>query len=142
MGFLDSSVVKESTFNAGDPGSIPGLERFTVEGKKLPTQVFWPGELHGLYSPWGHKESERTERLSLFGGFPGSSVSKESACDAGDGGLIPGLGRLPEEGNDNLLQYSCLENPMDRGAWQATDHGVTRAGHDLETKPPRYIYLF
>ena len=40
------------------------------------------------------------------------------------------------EGNGNLLQYSCLENPMDRGAWQATVHGVTRVGHDLVTKPP------
>ena len=84
MGFLDSLVGKESACNAGDSSSIPGLERSTVEGKKLPTRVFRPGELHGLYSPWGHKESERTEWLSLLGGFSGSSVSKESACNAGD----------------------------------------------------------
>ena len=51
-------------------------------------------------------------------------------------GLIPGLGRSPGEGNGNPLQYSCLENPMDRGAWRATVHGVTRVGHDLVTKPP------
>ena len=51
-------------------------------------------------------------------------------------GLITGSGRSPGEGNDNLLQYSCLENPMDRGAWQATVHGVTMVGHDLVTKPP------
>ena len=50
-------------------------------------------------------------------GFPRSSVSKESACNAGDPGSIPGLGRSPGEGNGNPLQYSCLENPMDRGAW-------------------------
>ena len=50
--------------------------------------------------------------------------SKESACNAGDVGLIPGSGRSPREGNGNPLQYSCLENPMDRGAWQATVHGV------------------
>ena len=50
-------------------------------------------------------------------GFPHSSVGKESACNAGDPGLIPGLERCPGEGNGNPLQYSCLENPMDRGAW-------------------------
>ena len=60
-------------------------------------------------------------------GFPGGSESKESACNAGDPGSIPGLGRSPGEGNDNLLQYSCLENPMDRGAWQATVHGVAKS---------------
>ena len=49
-------------------------------------------------------------------GFPHSSVSKESACNAGDPSLIPGSGRYPGEGNGNPLQYSCLENPMDRGA--------------------------
>ena len=53
---------------------------------------------------------------------PGGSVGKESACNALDLGLIPGSGISPEEGNGNLLQYSCLENPMDRGAWQATVH--------------------
>ena len=52
-------------------------------------------------------------------GFPRSSVGKKSACNAGDPGLIPGLGGFPKEGNGNPLQYSCLENPMDRGAWQA-----------------------
>ena len=51
-------------------------------------------------------------------------MGKESACNAGDLGLIPGLGRSPGEGNDNPFQYSCLENPMDRGAWQTTVHGV------------------
>ena len=50
-------------------------------------------------------------------GFLGDSNGKESACNEGDLGLIPGLGRSPGEGNDNPLQFSCLENPMDRGAW-------------------------
>ena len=68
--------------------------------------------------------------------FPCSSVGKESACNAEDPGSIPGSGRSPGEGNGNPLQYSCLENPMDRGAWQATVHGVARVGHDLATKPP------
>ena len=69
--------------------------------------------------------------------FPYSSVGKESACSAGNPGLIPGLGRSPGEGNGNPLQYSCLENPMDRGAWQATVHEITRVGQDLATKPPQ-----
>jgi len=55
---------------------------------------------------------------------------------AGDPSSIPGLGRSPGEGNDNPLQYSCLENPKDREDWQATFHGVTRVGHNLMTKPP------
>ena len=69
-------------------------------------------------------------------GFRRSSVGKESACDARDCSSIPGLERSPGEGNGSPLQYSCLENPMDKGAWQATVSGVTRVGHDLATKPP------
>ena len=56
-------------------------------------------------------------------GLPCSSDGKESLCNVGDPGSIPGSGRFPGEGNGNLLQYSCLENPMDRGAWQTTVHG-------------------
>ena len=52
---------------------------------------------------------------------------KKSACNAGDPGLIPGSGRFPGEGNGYPLQYSCLENPVDRGAWQATVHGVMKS---------------
>ena len=63
-------------------------------------------------------------------------MGKESACNAGDQGSIPGLGRSSGEGNGNPLWYSCLENPMNRGAWQATDHAVARVGHDLATKSP------
>ena len=59
-------------------------------------------------------------------GFPGGSVVKESASNAGDVGLIPGLGRPPGEGNGTPLQYSCLENSMDRGPRQATVHGVAK----------------
>ena len=57
-------------------------------------------------------------------GFPGSADSEESDSSAGDPGLIPGWGRSPREGKGYPLQYSCLGNPMDRGAWQATVHGV------------------
>ena len=63
---------------------------------------------------------------AVFGGFPSGSESKESACNAGDLGSIPWLRRSPGEGNGNLLQYSCRENPMDRGAWRATVYGVTK----------------
>ena len=59
-------------------------------------------------------------------GFPGGSAGKESACNAGDQGLIPGLGRSPGEGNGNPFQYPCLENPMDRGAWWAIVHQATK----------------
>ena len=60
-------------------------------------------------------------------GFPGGSDGKEPACSAGDLGSIPGSGRCPREGNGNPLQYSCLENPMDREAWQTTVHGITKS---------------
>ena len=59
-------------------------------------------------------------------GFPGGSVVRNLPANAGDVGLIPGLGRSPGEGNGNLLQYSCLGNPVDRGAWWVTVHGVTK----------------
>ena len=59
---------------------------------------------------------------------------KESACQAGDMGLIPGLGRPPGEGNSNPLQYSCPRNHKDRGGWRATVHGGRKMSHDLATK--------
>ena len=59
-------------------------------------------------------------------GFPDGSVDKESACNAEDLDSIPGLGRSLEEGNDKPLQHSCLENPLDKGAWQAMVHGFTK----------------
>ena len=65
--------------------------------------------------------------MNLELGSPGDSDSEESACNAGDLGSILGSGRSPAEGNSNPLQYSCLGNPMDRGAWHATVHGVTKS---------------
>ena len=64
--------------------------------------------------------------LATNGGFRGGSDGKEVACDAGDPGVIPGLGKSPGEGLGNPLQYSCLENPMDRGAWQVKVHRVMK----------------
>ena len=63
--------------------------------------------------------------------FPGGSESRESACNSRDQSWIPGSGRFPEEGNGNPLQYSCLENPMDGGAWcRLLPMGLQRVGHD------------
>ena len=63
-------------------------------------------------------------------GFPGGSDGEDSACNVGDWGFHPGLGRSPREGNASPLQYSRLENSMDRGAWQATIYGVQKVRHD------------
>ena len=64
--------------------------------------------------------------MCLISGFPGGLVVKNLPTNAGDVGLIPGLGRLPGEGNGNPLQFFCLGNLMDRGAWQAIVHGVAK----------------
>ena len=139
LGFPGGSAGKASTCSAGDLGLIPGLGRFPCRRERRPPPVFWPGEFHGLDGSWGHTESVTTERASLsldaYYGFPGSSDGKESDCNA-ELGSIPGSGRSPAEGNGNSFQYSCLENPMDRGAWQATVCGIARVGHDLATTPP------
>ena len=98
---------------------------------RLPTPVFWPGEFHGLYSPWGLKESDMTEQLSHTHTYTGSFnfvyhydevcgivwasqlvlVVKKLPANAGDMGLILGSGRFPGGGHDNPVQYACLENP-------------------------------
>ena len=71
------------------------------------------------------RRGQHTEVSFTF--TPGGSDSEEPACSAGDLGSGPGLGRSPGGGHGNTLQYSCLENPMDRRAWQATIHGVTKS---------------
>ena len=74
---------------------------------------------------------------------PGGSDGKESAGSAGDAGWIPGSGRSPGGGSGNPLQYSCLENPMDRGAWRGTNAtGSQRIEHDLVTKTLSHIPRF
>ena len=79
------------------------------------------------YSPWGHKGSDTTERLSFLFPFTFKWLhGEESPAKVGNAGSIPGSGRSPGEGNGNSLQYSCLGNPMDVGAWQATVHGVAK----------------
>ena len=71
-------------------------------------------------------------------------MGKESACNAGNEGLIAGLGRSPGGGYGNPLQYSCLENSMDRGAWRATVHGVAKSQTELSTHahPSRWVLKF
>ena len=81
--------------------------------------------------------TNETEKNALckqkIGGFPGDSAVKNPPANARDLGLIPGSGRSSGEGNGNPLQYSCLGNPMDRGAWWATVHRITRIRYDLLT---------
>ena len=78
--------------------------------------------------------------LHSLPGFPGSSEGKASACNEGDPGSIPGSGRSPGEGNGTPLQYSCLENPMDGGAWWAAVHGV--AGSRTRLSDFTFTFLF
>jgi len=68
------------------------------------------------------------------------SGKKNPSANAGDTGSVPGSGRSPGEGHGNPLQYSCLGNPMHRGAWQATVYGVTRVRHNLATKQQQQKY--
>ena len=94
----------------------------------------WWATVHGV------AKSDTTEQLTLSlsfylcKAFPGGSVGEESACNAGVPCLIPGLEGSPGEGNSNPLQYSCLRNPMDRGAWQTTVNGVEKPRQNLATK--------
>ena len=88
------------------------------------TQDLDPGSLH---LPALHTVGLMSWEQALSTSFPGGSDGQESACNAGDTGSIPGSGRSPGGGNGNSLQYSCLENPMDRGAWRATVHGVAKS---------------
>ena len=71
----------------------------------------------------------------------GSEV-KASACNVGDLGSIPGSGRSPGEGNGNPLQYSCLENPIDRGAWWATVHGVAKSRTQLSNFTSLHMHMY
>ena len=120
--------------SAGDPGSIPELGRSPGEGNGNPIQYSclenpkdggaWQATVHGV--------AKSLTRLSdftftfLLAGFPGGSISKESACNTRDLGVIPGSGSFLGEGNGNPIQYSCLGNPMDIGVWWATVYGVTK----------------
>ena len=89
---------------------------------------------HLWHRYWRHHCPSTLQSLLETWGFPGGSDGKESAYNAGDLGFISGLGRSSGGGHGNPLQYSGLENPMDRGAWQAIVHGSQRVGHQWVTK--------
>ena len=88
-----------------------------------------------------HFSSPLSNTLTFCRGFPDGSDGEESACSAGDLGLIAGLERFPGEGNGNLLQHSCLGNPMDRGAWQVTICVILRVKCKLVTKAHTHHHL-
>ena len=105
--------------------AFPGLRFWALRSHK---------DRHSFEIPASPVSPEHTRLLAVTLGFPGGSDSKESACNAGDLGLIPGSGRSPGEGNGYPLRYSCLENSVDRGAWWATVHRGAKIGHDWVTK--------
>ena len=123
-GFPGSSAGKKSACKAGDLGSIRGLRKSTGEGIGNPLQYSWaflvaqlaknpPAMQETLVQFLGQEDPWRRDRLPtpVFVGFPGGSDDKESTCNAGALGSIPGLGRSPGGGHGNPLQYSCPENP-------------------------------
>ena len=137
-GFPGGSDSKASAYNVGDPGSIPGfnpwVRKISWRRKWQPTPVFLPGKSHGRenlvgYSPWDRRVGHNWSDLAAAAC---STVGKESACSAGYLGSSPGSGRSPGEGTGNPFHYSCLENPMERWAWQAIAHGVARVRHDSD----------
>ena len=117
VGFPCGSAGKESACHDGDLGSIPGLGRPPGEGKGYPLQY---SGLENSMDCVAHGVAKSQAWLSNF-----HSDSKESACNIEDLGLIPGLGRSPGEGKGYPLQYSCLENSMDRGcSWAHSQTGL------------------
>ena len=145
MGFPTSllcSDSKESTCNVGDLGSIPGLGRSPGRGHGNPLQYSFLENPHGQRSLVGYRVCGLTKSQTLLSkyaqhtqdrvwGFLVGSVVKNPPASAGDirdAGLIPGLGRSPGRRHGNPLQYSCLENLMNRGAWWATVYWVAELG--------------
>ena len=88
--------------------------------------------IYGALNLLGNFLSMSQSPKQFIWGFPAGSEVKESACKVGDLSLIPGSRRSPEEGNGYLLLYSCLENPMDRRAWEATVHGIAESHTQLK----------
>ena len=138
MGFSSGSDGKESACNVGDSGSILGSGRslekeMAIHSSVLAWKIPWPKEPGRLQSRQAGVQTGSSLEKRAFPrrcnfreagmkdlGFSSGSEGKETACNVGDSGLILGSGRPPGEGNGNPLQSSCLENPMARGAWQAT----------------------
>ena len=104
----------------GEPGGLPSMGSHRVGHDWSDLAAAWYSQ-----AMWAERTNIIRKCASLFL-LPGGSDGKESACSAWHSGLIPALVRSPGEGNGNPLQYHCLENSMDRGAWQAIVHGVTK----------------
>ena len=106
----------------------------------LPMQETNQSLIKSGFDPWSEKIPRTMEQQSPTchekEGFPGGSVGKEPACNARDPGSVPGLERFPWRRKWQPTPVFLPGNPMDRGAWRATVHGVTRVRHDLATKPP------
>ena len=155
MDFPVGSDSKASAYTAGDLGSIPGSGRSPGEGNSNPLQYSclenpmdggaWWATVHRVtksrtrLSDFTHSltPSACNDILCALGGVPRCTVIKNppaNAGDAGEMGSIPGWRRSPEVGNGSPLQYSCLENPIDRGTWQATVHGVAKSQTRLSTQ--------
>ena len=129
-------MVKSVCLQCGRSGFDPWVGKIPWRRKWQPTPVLLPGKFHGWrslvgYSPWGCKESDKIEQLhfhfSLDWGFACGSAGKESTCNAGDLGSIPGLGITPGEGKGYPLQYSGLENFMDCSLQGSSIHGIFQA---------------
>ena len=121
----------------GRPGFDPWVRKILWRREWWPTPVVFPGKLLWTEDPGGLQSMELQRVRHSWGTNThkyihdkqrASSNSKESACKAGDLGSIPGSGRAPGEGYGNPCQYSCLENSMDRRAWQAPVQGVAKSG--------------
>ena len=139
--FLSGSVVKNLPADTGDAGeadSIPGSGRSPGVGNGNPLQYFclgnpmdrgaWCATIHGVAKSQTQLSPFTFFLLSYKEGFQGGSVvnNPSASAEGTNTGSIPGLGRSPGVGNGNPLQYSCLENCQNRGAWWATVNGVTK----------------
>ena len=136
-GYWTSSEVPAKTCK--EYSIMPGTRQFSVNAGHC--SCHHHNHTQALIATWQRlTEVQRSQR-----GFPGGSVVKNllaNAGDTGDAGLIPGLGKSPEEGSGNPLQYSCLENPMDRGAWWAIVHEVTKSQTRLSMHTERSSNFF
>ena len=114
--------------------SVPVFPNMNLETPFSPPSLSHCSVGHTKHS-WSNRALIFHFNISLFMCFPGGSDSKESACNEGDLSLIHELGRSPGGGHGNPLQYSCLENPMARGAWRATVQGITKIRTRLKHAP-------
>ena len=127
-----------------DRGLVKNDLSYTILGKWVKF-LLWLSEEY-IYKKWPKFHLFSWIKLDLvlltwLRGLPGSTMVKTlpaNAGDSGDSGSIPGVGRSPRGGNGNPFHYSCLENPVDRGAWWATVLGIVRVGRDLVIKPPSH----